>query len=149
MTRISCWKQGPTWQQAVQWMQEVHVWPKMVLRLTAKHDTYGITFQYRHVPGELQTTHVPLKVGERGWICQRVLVPKEAPGVAIVRAKFSACSSILMCWIAHMFARVSRGGCVCVRVCVGGGIGSAKDAMCGTMLWVEKAEKHSTKGGGE
>lgn len=40
------------------------MWPKMVLRLTAKHDTYGLSFQYSHVPGELKPTHVSLKVSE-------------------------------------------------------------------------------------
>ena len=36
--------QGPTWQQAVQWMEEVVVAPGMRLPLTASHDSYGISF---------------------------------------------------------------------------------------------------------
>ena len=37
-------KQGATWPQAVQWMEEVEVAPGMRLPLTASHDTYGISF---------------------------------------------------------------------------------------------------------
>lgn len=38
---------GPTWQQAVQWVEEVKVEPGLHLQLAAKHDTYGITFSLR------------------------------------------------------------------------------------------------------
>jgi type II protein arginine methyltransferase len=36
---------GPTWQQAVQWVPEVTVQPGDTLVLTARHDTYGISFE--------------------------------------------------------------------------------------------------------
>jgi hypothetical protein len=39
-----CVKQGATWPQAVQWMEELEVAPGMRLPLTASHDTYGISF---------------------------------------------------------------------------------------------------------
>ena len=36
--------QGPTWQQAVQWLQERRVQPGDILEASAKHDTYSISF---------------------------------------------------------------------------------------------------------
>lgn len=36
--------QGPTWQQAVQWVEEVHLVPGQRFNLVAKHDTYGLSF---------------------------------------------------------------------------------------------------------
>lgn len=41
---------GLTWQQAVQWVPEVQVAPGQHLRLTARHDTYAIS--YSHALGE-------------------------------------------------------------------------------------------------
>ena len=38
--------QGPTWQQAVQWMEEVEVQAGCQLHLVAKHDTYSISFAW-------------------------------------------------------------------------------------------------------
>lgn len=35
---------GPTWQQAVQWVREVEVQPGQQLKLTARHDTYSISY---------------------------------------------------------------------------------------------------------
>lgn len=43
--------QGATWQQAVQWVTEVHVQPGMVLPVLAKHDTYGVSFVYQPEAG--------------------------------------------------------------------------------------------------
>lgn len=36
---------GQTWQQAVQYFEEIHLEKGQVLPLVAKHDTYGINFQ--------------------------------------------------------------------------------------------------------
>ena len=36
--------QGPTWQQAVQCVEEVHLVPGQRFNLVAKHDTYGLSF---------------------------------------------------------------------------------------------------------
>ena len=38
--------QGPTWQQALQWIEEKEVSPGCQLSLIAKHDTYGISFAW-------------------------------------------------------------------------------------------------------
>lgn len=38
--------QGPTWQQAVQWMPEVEVHAGSQAGLLTKHDTYGISFAW-------------------------------------------------------------------------------------------------------
>lgn len=42
---------GPTWQQAVQWVREVEVSPGQELQLTARHDTYSISYT---LPPELE-----------------------------------------------------------------------------------------------
>lgn len=44
LAATQCVKQGATWPQAVQWMEEQEVAPGMRLPLTASHDTYGISF---------------------------------------------------------------------------------------------------------
>lgn len=44
-------RQGATWQQAVQWLPELHVLPGMQLPVLAKHDTYGISFEHRDDEG--------------------------------------------------------------------------------------------------
>ena len=49
-------EQGATWPQAVQWLEEVEVTPGMRLPLTARHDTYGISFS-RGTPGAHPTQH--------------------------------------------------------------------------------------------
>ena len=36
--------QGLTWQQAVQWIEEVPLVSGQRMAITAKHDTYGISF---------------------------------------------------------------------------------------------------------
>ena len=36
--------QGPTWQQAVQWVAELRVSPGDELSVVCKHDTYGMSF---------------------------------------------------------------------------------------------------------
>ena len=38
-------EKGPTWQQAVQWLPEIIVRPKDCLAITARHDTYSISFE--------------------------------------------------------------------------------------------------------
>jgi hypothetical protein len=38
---------GPTWQQAVQWVEELRVEPGTQLLLTARHDTYGISYSLK------------------------------------------------------------------------------------------------------
>lgn len=49
---------GLTWQQAVQWVREVEVAPGQALTLTARHDTYSISYS---LPPELEGAG-----GERG-----------------------------------------------------------------------------------
>ena len=67
-----CTWQGLTWQQAVQYIEETHVWSGHHVNVTASHDTYGITFQLdqtedarddhsRETTG-LQCTCMPMKV---------------------------------------------------------------------------------------
>ena len=43
---IALVSQGPTWQQAVQWMPEVEVHAGSQTGLLTKHDTYGISFAW-------------------------------------------------------------------------------------------------------
>jgi hypothetical protein len=43
---------GQTWQQAVQYFEEIKVEKGGVLPMVAKHDTYGITFQVGGSRGE-------------------------------------------------------------------------------------------------
>ncbi|KAK9803026.1 hypothetical protein WJX72_005333 [[Myrmecia] bisecta] len=55
---------GATWQQAVQWIPELHVRKGMRAQLTAKHDTYGISFQAEQVDAQEAAkpcTPVPVK----------------------------------------------------------------------------------------
>ena len=39
--------QGPTWQQAVQYIQEVPLKDRERYTITVKHDTYGLSFSLR------------------------------------------------------------------------------------------------------
>ena len=52
-------EKGPTWQQAVQWVEEICVAPGMELVLKGRHDSYGISFEFEDVQ-DLRT-EVPLK----------------------------------------------------------------------------------------
>eukprot|EP00887_Chlorella_sp_A99_P004798 scaffold4.g4798.t1 len=42
---------GPTWQQAVQWVDELAVEPGARLQIVAKHDTYSISYSLRDASG--------------------------------------------------------------------------------------------------
>lgn len=44
---LSSCLQGPTWQQAIQWMEEVRVETGSTVTLLAKHDTYAISFAWQ------------------------------------------------------------------------------------------------------
>ena len=50
--------QGPTWQQAVQWLGEVDAQAGSQLSLVAKHDTYGISFAWPASSPEVPTGQV-------------------------------------------------------------------------------------------
>lgn len=50
---LSLCMQGPTWQQAVQWIEEVPIQPKQRVTVTAKHDTYGISFALRPAEADI------------------------------------------------------------------------------------------------
>lgn len=56
---------GATWQQAVQWVQELRMDVGDVVQLVATHDTYGISFAYRQqeqaIKLEERWTGVPLQ----------------------------------------------------------------------------------------
>lgn len=53
---------GPTWQQAVQWVPETRITPGDHLTLTAKHDTYSISYSLDDGEEVVQrSTGVPLK----------------------------------------------------------------------------------------
>ncbi|GAB4824134.1 hypothetical protein N2152v2_011180 [Parachlorella kessleri] len=61
-------EKGPTWQQAVQHVQEVRTEPGQTLKLTASHDTYSISYSRVDNEEELlvkQSTGVPMK--DPGW----------------------------------------------------------------------------------
>lgn len=57
-------EKGPTWQQAVQWMQELRVTPGDEINITARHDSYSISYevkeQHNVVLNERFTTGVPM-----------------------------------------------------------------------------------------
>ena len=50
--------QGPTWQQAVQWLSEEDVQAGSQLSLTAQHDTYGISFAWPSSSTKLPTSQL-------------------------------------------------------------------------------------------
>lgn len=52
--------QGPTWQQAVQWMEEVRVEPGTNLSVLAKHDTYSISFAWQAAQNASHSTDIDL-----------------------------------------------------------------------------------------
>lgn len=54
---------GLTWQQAVQWVREVAVQPGQALTLTARHDTYSISYS---LPPELEEPQRGQQ-GQQGW----------------------------------------------------------------------------------
>ena len=71
--------QGPTWQQAVQWIGEVPVQAGDRLVITAKHDTYGIAFslqqQGRAGSAVAEPSSVPL------WV--RVMIARTAHRITL------------------------------------------------------------------
>ena len=77
--------QGPTWQQAVQWVEETPVAQGDCLIVTTAHDTYGLSFCIRNAATRDQAAGgepMPLQVrGPAGqtlqWLC---LLPKATTG---------------------------------------------------------------------
>ena len=60
-------RQGTTWQQAIQWVDEVKAEPGSSLALLAKHDTYSIKFAWQSPPGtNSSTSHTPNADREMG-----------------------------------------------------------------------------------
>lgn len=47
---LSSGVKGTTWNQALQWMPSKAVTRGQELRIRARHDTYGISFQYEDLP---------------------------------------------------------------------------------------------------
>ena len=56
--------QGLTWQQAVQWIEELPVVAGQHVSILAQHDTYGISFALEPAGQAAERQLVPLWVGD-------------------------------------------------------------------------------------
>ncbi|KAL4447971.1 hypothetical protein ABPG75_005190 [Micractinium tetrahymenae] len=77
---------GLTWQQAVQWMPEVAVRPGQHLQLTARHDTYSIS--YSHALGE-EAAGPAAAGGSTGSSCGRESSSAGADATAVIDRRSS------------------------------------------------------------